>query len=168
MFLRTRSCSHFMLTEGSYQISVFFHRSNHLSKWKEICRVPVITTDACVRVRIAFFPRIRIENRERERERGHNGQTPTTPLSKFISYLEKGGSETWWGRGMQVTLISVHLFDLHNTYLLRNAYGHQQNLAHDCIPGDKWWEHLHPNAMPASFMSQNPFMELESMLEVLY
>lgn len=69
---------------------------------------------------------------------------------------------------MQVALISVQLFNLCDTYLLRNACGHQQNLAHYCISIDKRWKHLHPIAMPAFFMSQNPFMELESMLEVLY
>lgn len=67
-----------------------------------------------------------------------------------------------------VFFIPVHLFDLCNIHLLRNAYGHQQNLAHYCIPIDKRWEHLHPDAMPAFFMSQNPFMEFESMLEMLY
>lgn len=55
-----------------------------------------------------------------------------------------------------------------NTCLFRNADGHQQNLAHYHIPIDRRWEHLHPLAMPAFFMSQNPFMEFESMLEVLY
>lgn len=55
-----------------------------------------------------------------------------------------------------------------DTYLLRNADDLQQNLAHYNILIDKWWAYLHPLATPASFMSQNPFMEFESMLEVLY
>jgi hypothetical protein len=67
-----------------------------------------------------------------------------------------------------VALISVLLFNCFSTDLLRNACGHQQNLAPYYTPIDKKSKHLHPYAMPAFFMSQNPFMEFESMLEVLY
>lgn len=92
--------------------------------------------------------------------------THPPPLFQGVSLIQRNEGVKY--RGMQVVLIAVHFFDLHNTYLPRNACGHQQNTAHVYIPRDKRWEHLHPHAMPAFFTSQNPFMRLESMLEVLY
>lgn len=92
---RTRSCSHFRPTERSCQIFVF-HSPNHLSEWKEICCIPVITLTVCVRVRITSLPRIRIKNKEvvgsGESHTYHSHSA--SDLSKFAFYLEEWGSTT--------------------------------------------------------------------------
>lgn len=114
LFPRTRSCSHFRLTERSSQIFVF-HSTNHLSEWKEICRIPVITVDACAGVRITSFPRIRIKNRG-------GGEAHLPPLIQGPSFhvcLLFRGIREWDPGEMQVALIPIHLFDLRNTHLLR-------------------------------------------------
>lgn len=118
VFPRTRSRSHFRLTERSCQIFVF-HSTNHLSDWEDICHIPVITIDACVRVRIASLPRIRFKSRGDGAERG-DAPIPyliQSPSSKI--YLSLRGVKEWGTGERWVALISVHLFDLCSICLLR-------------------------------------------------
>lgn len=159
MFLRTRPCPHFLLTERSHRISVF-SGPNHLSEWKVTCWIIVLTIDVCIKVRT---DREREKGRDRDRERRQTASRVDTLPASLIQGLyfkttHKFRQMKEWVTGMQVALVMVIFLDVTNTCLIRNACGPQHYWAPYDTHLDKKEEHLKPHACRTSiFYEPKPF-----------